>query len=545
MKNTLERKREKSIRRMVMRELPYFWLHCIVSGVIALLIQIIGLIPPIIMQRIIDNSIPSKNTRDILIAIIWFCAIPLLSTALTTFYKYRLAIVCRKFGQQLSIRGFRNLVYQPISYFDHENSSELATYCRNEALSYVIFWVIDIPQLISAILGGLIIWSYILHLNWGIAIILLLYIPFSFLPSNFFANRVKDLGKRIVANNAAMAQIVNDTFKGIKFVKSMVLEKIQIKKLEAVNADSISIWSRASIYDNLSGLWINSFSDSLFTGISFGIAALLIIGGYLSLGMLVVILNYTAKYLESAKKIAQTNYHFKQQLGQYDKLFDILTMNPMESTGHHPCKFQNKICYQDVYFAYEPDRGDILKGLNLEIQKGEWLGIMGHSGAGKTTVFDLLLRFYPPGSGTIAIDDVDIQTIDCLDLRSKITKVSQDTFLFPGSIRENLTIVCPNATDIDLWRVLESVRLKDFIGRLADGLDTQIGENGLLLSGGERQRLGLAQGLLRNSEIILLDEVTANIDTEAENMIMRILYELKKERGLTIISISHRLEFLA
>jgi ABC-type multidrug transport system fused ATPase/permease subunit len=261
--------------------------------------------------------------------------------------------------------------------------------------------------------------------------------------------------------------------------------------------------------------------------------------------MLVVILNYTAKYLESAKKIAQTNYHFKQQLGQYDKLFDILTMNPMESTGHHPCKFQNKICYQDVYFAYEPDRGDILKGLNLEIQKGEWLGIMGHSGAGKTTVFDLLLRFYPPGSGTIAIDDVDIQTIDCLDLRSKITKVSQDTFLFPGSIRENLTIECPNATDIDLWRVLESVRLKDFIGRLADGLDTQIGENGLLLSGGERQRLGLAQGLLRNSEIILLDEVTANIDTEAENMIMRILYELKKERGLTIISISHRLEFLA
>ena len=176
-----------------MRQLPHFWLYCILSAVMAFGIQLIGLIPPILMQRVIDVTIPSRNVQDVFISILWFCIIPICVTSLSTFYKYILAIVCRKFGQELSIKGFRNLVYQPLSYFDHVNSSEFATYCRNEALSYVVFWVIDIPQLISTMLSALIILIYVAQLNLGIADFLLLYIPFSFFPSSFLLKRCKIL----------------------------------------------------------------------------------------------------------------------------------------------------------------------------------------------------------------------------------------------------------------------------------------------------------------------------------------------------------------
>ena len=405
--------------------------------------------------------------------------------------------------------------------------------------------MIDIPQLISTMLSALIILIYVAQLNLGIAGFLLLYIPFSFFPSSFFAKKMQNLKKRIIDNNAKMSQIVNDTFKGVKFVKAMILEKMRIQKLEEVNADSVSIWSKVAVYDNLTGLWVNELSDTLFTGVSFGIAALLTINGYLSLGAIVIVLNYTAKFITASKELTHTDYHFKTQLGEYDKLFDILLMRPQEGEGEKSFHFCSSITFDHVTFAYEKERGDVLKNMNLSIRPGEWLGIMGHSGSGKTTAFDLLMGFYSPQHGKVYVDGISVEELDPNSLRSRITKVSQDTFLFPGTIRENLIMVNPQASEAELWSVLEAVRMREFVEQLSDGLDTDIGENGLLLSGGERQRLGLAQGLLRSSEIILLDEVTANIDAQAETTIMKILDDIKTRRNLTIITISHRLDFLA
>lgn len=538
-------RKEKNVRRIVIRELPHFWLFCVLSAIMALVIQIIGLIPPILMQRIIDMSISSKNTREVLMSIFWFCIIPVCATSLATFYQYILAVSCRRFGQGLSIKGFQNLLYQPLSYFDSMNSSELAAYCQKEALQYVVFWIIDIPQLIATLLSAAVVLVYILQLNGFIGTFLLFYIPFSFFPSNHFANKIQNLTKRIMDNNAKTAQTINDTFKGIKFIKSMALEKLQIKKLREVNEDSVSIWSRAAVYDNLSGLWVNELSDKLFTGVTFAAAAFFIIGSKMSLGALVIILNYTAKFIAASKELTHTNYDFKKQLGSYDQLFDILLMQPQETEGDKPFDFQSDIVFKNVQFAYEKERGEVLKGLDLTVHKGEWLGIMGPSGAGKTTVFDLLMRLYSPQQGKVTVDGISIEDIAVDATRNKITKVSQDTFLFPGTIRENLEMVNPEASEKDLWKALEAVYLKDFTANLENGLDTEIGENGLLLSGGEKQRLGLAQGLLRNSEILLLDEVTANIDAAAETVIMNILRDINKQKNLTIIAVSHRLEFLA
>ena len=534
--------KEKIVRRTVIKELPHFWTYSILSGIISLLIQTIGLVPTILMQQIIDRFIPNKDLRAISIFILLFCIIPLFATMLSAIYRYKLAIVCRKMGLKLAIKGFENLTYQSVSYFDKENSSELAAYCRGEAMKYIVFWMIDIPQLIATGLTGIIVFSYVFALNWGLALFLLFYIPIAFFPSNWFANKVQTLTEKIVDNNAKMNQIINDTFRGIKFVKAMVLEKIQINRLKEVNEQSVSIWSKVALYDNMSGIWVDNFSDTLFTGVTFGLTSYLIVIGKMTLGSLIVILNYTGRFLGVIKQFMHTNYNFKAQLGEYDKLFNIITMPIPHADENVPFSYKDNIQFSDVTFAYTEERGNVLK--SLTIHKNEWLGIVGASGTGKTTIFDLILKFYSPQDGTITIDGTGIDVIDSESLRSKIAKVSQDTFLFPGTIKNNLLLGNADATDEQLNDILKKVSLENFIGTLQDGLNTDIGENGLLLSGGERQKLGLAQGLLRNCEVILLDEVTANLDRVSEEEIKNVLRMIKQERDLTIITISHRIDFL-
>jgi ABC-type multidrug transport system fused ATPase/permease subunit len=477
---------EKNVRRIIVKQLPHFKMYAILSGAISLVIQLVGLIPPIIMQYIIDKAIPSANLKQVIFSIFWFCFIPLFLTFLTTAYKYALAIVCRKLGQKLIIIGFEKLMYQPIAYFDKQNSSELASYCRGEAMNYVLFWVIDIPQLVANILCGFVVLGYLFNINWIIGLFLLLYFPFAFIPSNQFAKAVKNYSKRIVSNNAKMNQIVNDTFKGIKFVKSMVVEKVQLAKFNAVNEDSVKIWSKAALFDNLSAIWVNELSNSIFTGVTFAIAAIFILNGQLTIGTLVILLNYSARFYSVAKQVVQTNYNFKVQLGQYDKFFDILSMETSTDYSKTPISFEKSINFKNVIFAYEESRGDVLKGLDLEISKNEWLGIVGSSGAGKTTIFDLLLSFYQPQRGEISVDGKALDGFTTESIRTKITKVSQDTFLFPGTIKENLLLANSKATDEEILNILELVCLKDFISNLPEGLNTDIGENGLLLSGGER-----------------------------------------------------------
>lgn len=163
--------------------------------------------------------------------------------------------------------------------------------------------MIDIPQLIATGLTGIIVFSYVFALNWGLALFLLFYIPIAFFPSNGFANKVQTLTEKIVDNNAKMNQIINDTFRGIKFVKAMVLEKIQINRLKEVNEQSVSIWSKVALYDNMSGIWVDNFSDTLFTGVTFGLTSYLIVIGKMTLGSLIVILNYTGRFLGVNKTI--------------------------------------------------------------------------------------------------------------------------------------------------------------------------------------------------------------------------------------------------
>ena len=181
--------------------------------------------------------------------------------------------------------------------------------------------------------------------------------------------------------------------------------------------------------------------------------------------------------------------------------------------------------------------------MSIEFKKGIWTGIVGKSGSGKSTILDLIMKLYFVDDGMIYFDNTDINKINSFDIRKKITKITQDIYLFPGTIESNLKLVNENITNEEIEKVIKFVCLDEYISSLPDGLKTDVGEAGKLMSGGEKQRLSLAMGLLRNNKILLLDEVTANLDSTTEKIISTNLKKLV-DNGYTIISISHKEEFL-
>ena len=537
---------EQEVRKIILTTLPRFWWLVIFSFIFALIIQVVGLIPPILMRNVVDTYIPNKDLRSAIFSILFFVLIPVIATIFSTSYNYITTVAGRKMGQHLTMISFEKLMYQPIDYFEDNNSAEIASYCKTEAMNYVVFWIYDIPTLLAGICGGIAVLIIIADANFYISVGLLMYIPLSIIPSKFFGRIIESYVKKIVENNARSAQLIVDTFRGIKFVKSMLLEAKLSEKMKNYNDDTVKVWSKTAVIDNLNGSWTNNFLDSIFIGVIFAISAILIIYNQFTMGTLLLLLTLLPRFFAVMKSVSNANFNFRKQLAQYDKFFELIAMEDernIESLNKE-FSFVEGIRFLNVGYSYGNDRGSVLNGLNLVIPKNRWTGIVGRSGSGKTTMLDLLLKFYSGYSGSILIDGVDITTISTESIRKNITKISQETFLFPISLKENFLLVKPDATDSELMCAINDAGLADFINSLPEKLETYVGEGGVQLSGGQLQRICLAQGLLRESEILLLDEVTSNIDTQVENEIKENIANLMKTRGLTVVSISHRSSFL-
>lgn len=526
------------------QEIPHFKGYMALSLVLAVLVQLIGLVPAIIMKKIIDQQIPAGNLREIFWSVGLFVLIPVLMTGVNTFYKYLLAVIARKSGRALTLKAFTNVLQQELAYFAENASGELATFIRQETMKYVMFWLADLPQLVASFLTSIVIVLYVGQLHWLLAVLLLLYFPLAYFPSNHFGKMVGQLTGKIIQANAKMAQTITDSIRAIRLVKAYQLEKRQTEQLNNALTGAIQVWSKVAFLDNLTGLWITNFINQLLMGLIFSTAAVLVVQGQLTIGAIVIVLSYLAVFYANANNIMNTNYQFKKQLAEFAPLQALLDLENAETSGSLPLTDFQKIQFQNVSFHYDATRGNILQDFNLTIEKGQWLGLIGKSGAGKSTVFDLLLRFYQAQAGHVTIDGVALEQFDLTTLRQKMTLVSQNINLFPGTIRDNLLLADPNADTARLNAVLAQVELQDFIASLPVGLETPVGEEGSLLSGGQKQRLSLAQGLLRHSPLLLLDEVSSALDPHTASAIKTMVATLKEKDQLTILSISHDYTFL-
>ena len=511
---------------------------------IILVIKMISLISPKIMEIIIDNYIPQKEIRMVFLGSLAYLFLPFVGISLQVLYNYFSIKYIRKKGNEISLDVMRKLIYQGKQFYDKENSAEILSYSSKEAVGYVNFYLADLSNYYVMIVLSIFSFLIIFSIHPILGLIQLFYIPFAKIPVKKMTEYIKSNVDEVVTKNAEKNQVLADIFRLIEFVKINNLEEKKIEEVKEINNTINKYWGRIAALDATSGMWMNGFASIVFTGLSLGTSSFLVLSENLKIGKMFSVLLYASLYYEYINTILGTTVNKAKQEAEYQKLFSYLELSDerTDNEGKKPFSLNRFIKMDNLSFEYNPDRV-IFQDFNLSFEKGRWIGITGNSGSGKTTLFDLILKFYPVRDGMIYFDEVDINNIDTFDLRKNIQKISQEVSLFPGTIKDNLELVNTDASDDDFFRALNAANLAEYIAKLPEGINTDVGEAGKLMSGGEKQRLSIAMGLLTNKRILLLDEVTSNLDKDSQKIIKMNLKSLR-DSGYTIISISHDMSFL-
>jgi subfamily B ATP-binding cassette protein MsbA len=334
--------------------------------------------------------------------------------------------------------------------------------------------------------------------------------------------------------------VVQEGLESIRVVKAYGRQDREEENLSAV--------SRATVDAALTARRIKSVLSpvvaivaALCTGIVLWRGTVLVLAGAMTIGALTVFLTYLSKFFKPVQDLAKMGSTIAQTAVAIERVQALLETDnviPERSGAREPGTVRGGIEFEHVAFAYDP-KAPVLKDVHVSIVPGQFVGIVGPTGGGKSTVVSMIPRFYDPSGGRVLIDGVDLRDLTLKGLRAQIGFVLQDTVLFRGTVRDNIAYGRPSATDAEIVEAAKLANAHEFIAKMPDGYNTMVGERGLTLSGGQRQRIGIARAVIRNAPILILDEPTAALDTESEKLVIEALERLMK--GRTVLTIAHRL----
>ena len=435
---------------------------------------------------------------------------------------------------------FKRLVFMDTSFFDENSSGIIINRYLTDPDTASRGIVDQITTLIISIFGAVSLIVVMLYSSWKLALVGVVVLTVAFLPVLLIRKKIKSVSNKNLVITGDITTIMNETYSGNKVVTAYNLQKRQTENFnKGIHKSfdvSISLTKRVG--------WM---SPIMYMIASLGIAFVLFYGtklifdGQMTAGGFASFVTSLLLLYKPVKSLGRTLSHIQNifvAMGRVFELFDYVpTIKDKEYTKKVK-ELENAVTFENVTFEYVPDK-EVLKDVNLTIKKGETLAIVGNSGGGKSTLVNLIPRFYDVKYGAIKFDNIDIRDFKLNELRDNISFVFQDNFLFTGTIRENLLLAKPNATEEELLNVLKSSHLEEVIANLPDGLDTILGERGLTLSGGQRQRVAIARAMIRNTPIIILDEATSALDNESEAIVQKALDNLMQNK--TVFVIAHRL----
>lgn len=387
-------------------------------------------------------------------------------------------------------------------------------------------------------IGGILFW-----MNWKLAFFVLIPIPLVVLGGGWFWTRVRSLWHRSWRRRSKLFDLVNDSISGVRIVRAFAQERHEIERFRYANEDVRRYETRAET------LWATYF-PLLWLSIDVGALIVWYVGGgqvlgkTMSLGTLMTFNGFLWRFYEPLMHASPVLNWFSRSLTAAERIFEVLDSEPEQyddGTLVSMPEIKGEVEFRDVTFGYEPHK-PVLKNISLHVKPGEMIGLVGHSGAGKSTMINLICRFYTTNTGGIYIDGVDINRIRLSDLRRQIGVVLQDPYLFNGTIAENIAYSKPDATEEEIIAAAKAANAHEFIVKFPDGYDTQVGERGGRLSGGERQRISIARAILHNPRILILDEATSSVDVHTEKKIQEAIARLVQNR--TTFAIAHRLSTL-
>ncbi|NLC95812.1 MAG: ABC transporter ATP-binding protein [Bacilli bacterium] len=530
----------------VLSYVPKYKFHITIMLILMLISSALNVFIPYLTGNIFYDEVLKQGGSlfgKIAFIVISIALVKLLATIISILYGRINSTFSSKVIYDLKTEIFNALQKLSLSFFNSKQTGTLMNNVNGDAMNLQYFFHDGVPYFIVNIIQFIGIFTVMMIINWKLTLLALIPIPLVTYALRKLFPVLGVLYSRMFRQNSSLNSIISDSINGSRVVKAFGREEAEIKRFSVVNRKNYEV-----------NVNVNRINQTVFPLIYFfmgtssliiwSVGSWLVVNDQLTFGSLISFTGYIGMLLGPLEFMTRITDWWSNCMNSASRIFEILDTVPEVEEHKDAIKLPNikgDITFKNVNFEYEPNK-PILKDINFEIKAGEMIGVVGHTGAGKSTLANLICRLYDVKEGQILIDGVDIREISLQSLHTQIGFVLQETYLFMGSIAENIAYAKPNATREEIIEAAKIANAHDFIMKLPEGYDTIIGVRGQSLSGGEKQRIAIARAVLLNPRILILDEATASLDTETEKQIQEALERLVK--GRTTISIAHRLSTL-
>jgi subfamily B ATP-binding cassette protein MsbA len=493
----------------------------------------------LLVKPVIDDVFVNKDFRMLMLIPLAVATMFFILGIAMYFQVYLMNFVGQNIVRQLRDGLYERIQDLPISFFQREKTGVLMSRVTND--------VNVIKNMVSSVVTGSLrdiftiigLIFVIFYLDWEMALFAIIILPVAFLPIVVLGRKVRKVTTGSQIAMADLTSYLHETFIGNKIVKAFGMEEYEKKRFFDKNRKLFKLDMKRVRFQALSSP-IMEIIGGVGAGIVIWYGGSKVIAGTITAGTFFSFMTAVLMFYAPVKKLSKLNITIQQGLAGADRVFDILeiksdiqeTADPVVlKRGHH------RVTLRDLYFKY--DDVMVLKNINIDVRAGEIIALVGMSGGGKTSLVNLIPRFFDASEGAVFVDDVDIRDISISSLRGQIAIVTQEPILFNDTVRNNIAYGNLNASDEDIENAARAAYAYEFIQNFPDGFDTSIGELGGRLSGGEKQRICIARALLKDAPILILDEATSSLDSESETLVQKALENLME--GRTTFVIAHRL----
>ena len=535
-------KNQSSVMKKVVLRIKPYWPALIASLLLATVYVAMTLYIPILVGNAIDCIIEAGNVdfaamglylRKILVCAVIAALAQWVMNEINNRITYRVT-------RDIRNEAFRHIQVLPLSYLDRQSQGDVVSRVISDVDTFADGLLMGFTQLFTGIMTILGTLFFMLRISWQIALVVIIITPLSLVVANFIATRTYSMFKVQTVTRGEQTAMIDETIGGIKLVQAFGHEGESMEAFDEVNERLRKCSLKAIFFSSLTNPATRFVNSVVYAGVGLT-GALMAIGGGISVGNLTSFLNYANQYTKPFNEISGVVTELQNALACAGRVFELIeepARSPEPEHPQRPEKVEGAVEIKDLSFSYVPEK-PLIGDFNLCVKPGMRVAIVGPTGCGKTTFINLLMRFYDPDGGEICLDGINTQNMNRGELRRCVGMVLQDTWLKAGTIRENITMGKPDASDEEVIAAAKQAHAHGFIKRLPNGYDTIIGESGGSLSQGQKQLLCIARVMLCLPPMLFLDEATSSIDTWTEIRIQHAFDTMMK--GRTSFIVAHRL----
>lgn len=508
--------------------------------IMVVLLAIFSAATPYITKYAIDDSIATRASKDFLFYVLLMLAVLILQTVFQLLFIYYAAWLGQNLVMDVRVKLFNHLLRFKMKYYDNSSVGVLITRAVTDMERIADIFGQGLFMIVRDLLTMIVVFGVMTYINWRLSLIVLIMLPLLLYATRIFQKYMKKAFEEVRNEVSNLNSFVQERITGMKILQLFTRETIEYKNFKAINERHKKGW--------LKTVWYNSIFfplADLSASITIGLVAWygglnVVLDGVVSEGDLIAFIMFIPMLFRPLRQIADKFNTLQMGMVAANRVFKVIdTTSQIDDAGTHVAEhFKGYIKFNNVYFSYVEDE-EVLKGISFEVKAGDTVAIVGATGAGKSTIINLLNRFYEISDGVISVDNIDIKEVTLASLRTQIAVVLQDVFLFADTIFNNITLNHPEITEEEVTQAAKDIGIHDFIMSLPNGYHYNVKERGVMLSSGQRQLISFLRAYVTNPSILVLDEATSSVDSYSEQLIQNATDKITK--GRTSIVIAHRL----